>query len=187
MFSGWASEFYGACRMNWIPRAATIAVAVVTRKAIDGRADMLIGPAVQRMIDPHIDMYPVVVEKSDGDCHDDGHSSDDCRTAETIEQPASPKFIGRSGGLGGRRQCDRAALMFMIQTAGRPCAESGDPDGNQTLAEAIETLQSTSFGTCRLHDESHLSGSCRSRHPGESTVPEPKSGQDSTKFREDFV
>jgi CBS domain-containing protein len=136
---------------------------VVTRKAKTIEPDMPIGPAVQKMIDLHIDMLPVVIEKRVvGIITTTDLLRMIVRTAETIEM-ACRREIHRKDPAAWAcgDDADRAVLgAFMVRTAGSVMARNlVTMSPNQTLAEAIETLQEHELRHVPIVDEeNHLVG-----------------------------
>jgi CBS domain-containing protein len=136
---------------------------VVTRGAQTVRPDMPIGPAVQRMIELHIDMLPVVVEKKVvGIITTTDLLRVIVRTAETIENACRREIHRKDpAAWADGDDADRAALgSFVIRTAGAVMARNlVTMTTNQTLAEAIETLQKHELRHVPIVDEeNHLVG-----------------------------
>jgi CBS domain-containing protein len=136
---------------------------VVTRGAQTVRPDMPIGPAVDLMIELHIDMLPVVVEKKVvGIITTTDLLRMIVRTAETIEQACRREIHSKdAAGWAGGDDTNRAALgSFMVRTAGMVMARNlVTMMTNQTLAEAIETLQKHELRHVPIVDEeNHLVG-----------------------------
>jgi CBS domain-containing membrane protein len=136
---------------------------VVTRKAQTVEPETPIGPAVRRMIELHIDMLPVVVEKRVmGIITTTDLLRMIVRTAETIEDACRREIHRKDpAAWAGGDDADRAALgAFMIQTAGTVMARNlVTMTPNQTLAKAIEILQEHELRHVPIVDEeSHLVG-----------------------------
>jgi CBS domain-containing protein len=165
---------------------------VVTRKAQTVGPDMPIGPAVQRMIDLHIDMLPVVVEKKVvGIVTTTDILRMIVRTAETIEQACRREIHCKDAAAwADGDNADRAVLgSFMVQTAGTAMARNlVTMTANQTLAEAIETLQKHELRHVPIVDEdNHLIGILSDRDILRNLPYLSRSMvKTSTKFREDL-
>lgn len=165
---------------------------VVTRKAQTVEPDMPIGPAVQRMIDLHIDMLPVVVEgKVVGITTTTDLLRMIVRTAETIEN-ACRREIHRKDAAAWAcgDDADRAALgAFMVRTADMIMARNlVTMMAHQTLAEAIEVLQEHELRHVPIVDEeNHLIGIISDRDILRNLPYVCRNHlQSSTKFREDL-
>ena len=165
---------------------------VVTRKAQTVEPGMPIGPAVQTMIDLHIDMLPVVVEKRVvGIITTTDLLRVIVRTAETIETACRREIHRKDpAAWADGDDADRAALgSFIIRTVGMVMARNlVTMTANQTLAEAIETLQEHELRHVPIVDEENQLVGLLSDRDILRNLPYLSRSKikNSTKFREDL-